>query len=81
MPLAVKVVSMPPLPFEKPQMGLPPHPHNSSSTIAWVAIVFGAIQCLLMGAVIFFLMQSADASRRMTEAVERALARGEPPVV
>ncbi|HEY2068500.1 MAG TPA: hypothetical protein VGG48_03010 [Rhizomicrobium sp.] len=81
MPLAVKVVSMPPMPFEKPDMGPPPHPHSGGSTIAWVAIAFGAIQCLLMGAVIFFLMQSAEASRRMTEAVERALARGEPPVV
>jgi hypothetical protein len=70
-PLAVRVVAMPPAP---PMMVSQP-PQGPPAGLPWFVFVFGLIQLLLMAAVIYVLAQSAQASRRVADAVERALAR------
>jgi hypothetical protein len=76
LPLAVKVVSMPPMGLpradELPPRG--PQPDQGMSGLVWVAIVLGALQSLLLAAVIYFVMQATNGTRRMADAVERLLA-------
>ncbi|HTQ14299.1 MAG TPA: hypothetical protein VMH86_10525 [Rhizomicrobium sp.] len=68
-PLVVRVAAMPPAPMQ-PQQPSPPGPG-----LPLPVMLFGLVQILLLGAVVYFLMQSAAASRRMAEAVERLIAR------
>jgi hypothetical protein len=78
-PLAVKVVSMPPMALPRADE-MPPHgppPDEGMSGLVWIAIVLGAIQSLLLAAVIYFVLQATNGARRMADAVERLLARGD----
>jgi hypothetical protein len=82
-PLAVKVVSMPPMGLPKADDG--PHgppPDDGMGMLVWIAIVFGLVQSVLMGALVYFVMLASHNSRRMAEAVERSLARpGDAPLL
>ncbi len=80
-PLAVKVISLPSTGLPKADDG--PHgppPDEDNGALTWIVIVFGLIQSVLMFALVWFVMQSANASRRVAEAVERSLTR-EPPAM
>lgn len=77
MPYVVRVVAMPPAGLPRADETAPhgPPPDDGASTLAWIAIAFGVLQSLLMIGVIWFVMQAANGSRRVAEAVERALHR------
>lgn len=78
-PLSVKVVAMPTMTPHIDDTG--PHgppPDDGSATLVWLAIVFGIVQTALMGAVVYFLMQSSVAARRLADAVERTVGRIPP---
>jgi hypothetical protein len=72
-PLAVRVVAMPLVspPKEMP----PPAPPPSDSGFVWIAVAFGALQSLLLIALVYFVMQMANGTRRMAEAIEHSLNR------
>ena len=75
-PLAVRVVAMPTglaHAEEGPPPGPPPGEDNAG--LIWVAIIVGAIQSLLLAAVIYFVMQATNGTRRLAEALERVLAK------
>jgi hypothetical protein len=76
-PLSVKVVSMPAM---TPHIDdTAPHgPPPDDSELVWLAIVFGIVQTALMAAVVYFLMQSSTATRRLADAVERTVGRVPP---
>jgi hypothetical protein len=76
-PLSVKVVAMPTMTPHIDDTG--PHgPPPDDSELVWLAIVFGIVQTALMSAVVYFLMQSSTATRRLADAVERTVGRIPP---
>jgi hypothetical protein len=78
-PLAVRVVALPAagLPHaEEPPPG--PSPSDTGG-LAWIVAAFGALQSLLMIGLIYFVMQMANATRRMADAAERN--RPAPPAL
>jgi hypothetical protein len=76
-PLAVRVVSMPTALPHADEAAPGPPPEDGMSGLVWVAIILGAIQSLLLATVIYFVMQAANGTKRLAEALERMLARGD----
>jgi hypothetical protein len=77
-PLVVRVAAMPPVSPTKEMA--PPAPPPSDSGFIWIAVAFGVLQSLLLIALVYFVMQMANGTRRMAEAVERSLGRkGDAP--